>query len=119
VSANAPILQGATNGTISPQGLEQAGGSIVVNGVNTAGTVRGNNLANAEAMANVIANFIEILGIGGGSCILIGCLVRGKSALNGGKTMLILAVAAIAIGVAAPIFLNWFLSELHHTCIFD
>lgn len=115
VSANAPILQGASNGSIGPQGSE----SIIVNGVNTAGTVRGNNLANAEAMANVIANFIEILGIGGGSCILIGCLVRGKSALNGGKTILILAVIAIAIGVAAPVCLNWFLSELHHACIFD
>ena len=119
VPGNAPILQGATNATIAPQGLEQAGGSIVVNGVNTAGTVRVSNSEKVESLANLIANFIEILGIGGGCCILISCLVRGKSALNGGKTILILAVVAIAIGVAAPMCLNWFLSELHHACMFD
>ena len=34
-----PTLQGATNGTISPQGAE----ATVVQGVNTAGTVRVNN----------------------------------------------------------------------------
>src|SRR5687768_6678702 len=40
------MLQGATNGTIGPQ----QGDATVVQGVNTAGTVRVNNLANLEAM---------------------------------------------------------------------
>lgn len=44
-----PILQGATNGTIAPQG----GDATVVQGVNTAGTVRVNNLANLAACGNL------------------------------------------------------------------
>src|SRR5262245_41679158 len=42
----APQLQGATNGTIGPQGQD----ATVISGVNTAGTVRVNNLANLEAL---------------------------------------------------------------------
>ena len=34
-----------------------------VKGVNTAGTVRVNNLANLEALLNIMANGIEVLGI--------------------------------------------------------
>jgi hypothetical protein len=110
-----PTLQGATNGTIGPQGDN----AIVVNGVNTAGTVRVNYLADLEAQANLIANAIEILGIGWGTCTLVICLMRGKTALQGSRTKLIAAVIAIAIGLAAPMGLNWFLTELHHTCIFN
>ena len=49
--ANSPQLQGATNGTIAPQGQD----ATVIQGVNTAGTVRVNNLANLEALLNIIA----------------------------------------------------------------
>ncbi len=64
----APVLQGATNGTIGPQG----GDATYVTGLNTAGTVRVNNLANLEALLNIIANGMEILGIawGGPSMIM-------------------------------------------------
>ncbi len=55
----APALQGATNGTIGPQGAD----ATYVTGLNTAGTVRVNNLANLEALLNIIANGMEILGI--------------------------------------------------------
>ena len=58
----APMLQGATNGTIAPQGAD----ATVIQGVNTAGTVRVNNLANLEALLNIIANGMEILGIAWG-----------------------------------------------------
>src|SRR5215213_3717282 len=54
-STAAPQLQGATNGTIGPQG----GDATVIQGVNTAGTVRVNNLANLEALLNIIANGME------------------------------------------------------------
>jgi Ca-activated chloride channel family protein len=57
----APMLQGATNGTIGPQGGGAmygaagmtAGDATTVVGVNTAGTVRVNNLANLEAAARL------------------------------------------------------------------
>src|SRR5690349_17492358 len=42
----APKLQGATHGTIGPQGAD----ATYITGVNTAGTVRVNNLANLEAL---------------------------------------------------------------------
>ncbi len=57
--AAAPMLQGATNGTIGPQGAD----ATVIQGVNTAGTVRVNNLANLEALLNIISNLLESVGI--------------------------------------------------------
>ncbi len=64
----APLLQGATNGTIGPQGGDatsivlqgatiggigpQGGDATSIAGVNTAGTVRVNNLANLEWLLN-------------------------------------------------------------------
>ena len=69
----APNLQGATNGTIGPQGTD----ATVITGVNTAGTVRVNNLANLEALLNIIANGMEILGIAwGGPTMIMGFRVR-------------------------------------------
>lgn len=56
---SAPGLQCATNGTVGPQGAD----ATVIMGVNTAGTIRVNNLANLEALLNIIANGMEILGI--------------------------------------------------------
>ncbi len=58
----APKLQGAANGTIAPQGAD----ATYITGVNTAGTVRVNNLANLEALLNILANGMEILGIAWG-----------------------------------------------------
>src|SRR5438105_658517 len=45
-AGQAPMLQGATFGTIAPQ----AGDATVVVGLNTSGNVRVNNLANLEAL---------------------------------------------------------------------
>ncbi|HEY9785493.1 MAG TPA: hypothetical protein V6D17_08845, partial [Candidatus Obscuribacterales bacterium] len=67
--SNAPRLSGATNGTIGPQGAD----ATFITGVNTAGTVRVNNLANLEALLNIIANGMEILGIAwGGPTMIMG-----------------------------------------------
>src|SRR5262249_18507948 len=68
-TGRSPMPQGATNGTIGPQ----QGDATVVQGVNTAGTVRVNNLANLEALLNIIANGMEILGIAwGGPTMIMG-----------------------------------------------
>lgn len=82
--SSAPQLQGATNGTIGPAGSNsvqnftavqqlqgatvggigpQGSDATVIQGVNSAGTVRVNNLANLEAVLNIIANLAELLGI--------------------------------------------------------
>lgn len=55
----APLLQGATSGTIGPQPEDL--GTIMSC---TAGTVRVNNLANLEAMLNIIVNFSMAAGYG-------------------------------------------------------
>src|ERR1700722_17851568 len=65
--AHAPALQGATNGTIGPQGAD----ATYVTGVNTAGTVRVNNLANLEALLNIIGVGLEILGVILGVCLIV------------------------------------------------
>ncbi len=65
-------FQGATNGTISPQCAE----ATVVQGVSSRGTVRVNNLANLEALLNIIANGIEFLGIAWGGLTMIMCFIH-------------------------------------------
>ncbi len=113
--SSGPILQGATNGTIGPEGA----GAVVVNGVNTAGTVRVNNLANAEATANIIANAIEILGLGWGSITVLVTLMQGRSAFYTRRGRLIAAAIAIFIGVATPSVLNMFIQALQEGCQFN
>ena len=72
--SNAPGLQGATNGTIGPQGAD----ATIIDGVNTCGTVRVNNLANLEALLNFMANGTEIFCIAwGGASLVIG--LRGMA----------------------------------------
>ncbi|MCW5823021.1 MAG: hypothetical protein KIT34_09480 [Cyanobacteria bacterium TGS_CYA1] len=71
--AAAPVLQGTTNGTIGPQG------SDCTMGVNTAGTVRVNNLANLEALLNVFSLSIEAIAILWGSITIASCHARFKS----------------------------------------
>jgi hypothetical protein len=55
-----PNLQGAINGTIGPQGSD----AVVISGVNTAGTVRVNNLANLEAGLALVGNAAGPVGAG-------------------------------------------------------
>lgn len=54
---NRPVaLQGATNGTIGPQGAD----AVVIQGVNTAGTVRINQYANLQALLSMLASFTDL-----------------------------------------------------------
>src|ERR1700722_3257658 len=77
-SAQAPSLQGATNGTIGPQGND----ATFVTGVNTAGTVRVNNLANLEAFLNIASNLAELGGIFAG-VILAGSAFTANQVMLG------------------------------------
>lgn len=81
ISHRTPILQNATNGTIGPQGAV----ATVVYGINTAGTVRVNNLANLEALLNFVANFTEVILVIGGVMSLIKA-VMFKGAISKGET---------------------------------
>ena len=114
----APMLQGATNGTVGPQGSD----ATVIMGVNTAGTVRVNNLANLEALLNILANLAEVLGLAiGGVNLALGAM---------GKTMefpfkvsargrIIYGVCVAALGLMVPGMINWLVASARDANLFS
>jgi len=110
----APKLQGATNGTIGPQGVDAT--SII--GVNTAGTVRVNNLANLEALLNIIANGMEILGIAwGGPTIIMGFMHMAAGTQDAMKRVLF-GCAGVTGGLATPGTINWLVASARDANLF-
>lgn len=113
--ANAPQLQGATNGTIGPQG----GDATVIQGVNTAGTVRVNNLANLEALLNIIANGMEILGIAwGGPTMIMGFMHMAAGTQDAMKRVL-WGAAGVTGGLATPGCINWLVASARDANLFS
>ena len=114
-SGSAPMLQGATNGTIGPQ----AGDATVVQGVNTAGTVRVNNLANLEALLNIIANGMEILGIAwGGPTMIMGFMHMAAGTQDAMKRVL-WGAAGVTGGLATPGCINWLVASARDANLFS
>src|SRR4029453_6105515 len=118
-----PQLRGATTGTIGPA----AGDATVVMGVNTAGTVRVNNLANLEALLNIIANMLEVGAIlAGGILLLHGLFNRITVAQLMGMQVNLTPALRIAIGtglvmfgLSAPGFINWFVASARDANLFS
>jgi hypothetical protein len=111
----APQLQGATNGTIGPQ----QGDATVVSGVNTAGTVRVNNLANLEALLNIIANGMEILGIAwGGPTMIMGFMHMAAGTQDAMKKVLF-GAAGVTGGMATPGCINWLVASARDANLFS
>jgi hypothetical protein len=118
--ANAPSLIGATTGTIGPQGTD----ATYVTGVNTSGTVRVNNLANLEAMLNIICNCTEILGILGGGILIVSAICSsGKVTVLGLKLTRMQAVATGVtigiVGLATPGIVNWMVASARDANLFS
>jgi len=114
-NANAPQLQGATNGTIAPQGAD----ATVIQGVNTAGTVRVNNLANLEALLNIIANGMEILGIAwGGPTMIMGFMHMAAGSHDAMKKVLF-GAAGVTGGLATPGCINWLVASARDAALFN
>ena len=114
-NGTAPILQGATNGTIGPQG----GDASAVMGVNTAGTVRVNNLANLEALLNIIANGMEILGIAwGGPTMIMGFMHMAAGSQDAMKKVLF-GAAGVTGGLATPGCINWLVASARDANLFS
>jgi hypothetical protein len=122
-AASAPKLQGATNGTIGAP----ANDATVISGVNTAGTVRVNNLANLEAMLNIIANLAEIGSLIGGAMLILFGLSRGGTVvelmgheieLTPMKLMGIGLLVAL-IGLSVPGVINWFVASARDANLFS
>ncbi len=113
--AQAPSLQGATNGTIGPQGQD----ATFVTGVNTAGTVRVNNLANLEALLNIIANGMEILGIAwGGPTMIMGFMHMAAGTQDAMKRVLF-GAAGVTGGLATPGCINWLVASARDANLFS
>ncbi len=83
-------------------GTDQGSDSTVIAGVNTAGTVRVNNLAMLEALFNIGANGAEILCITAGISLLLVALFRKTNKLS----TAVLGLIPIAIGLATPSAVN-------------
>jgi len=112
---NAPMLQGASNATISPQGAQ----ATFVTGVNTAGTVRVNNLANLEALLNIIANGMEILGIAwGGPTMIMGFMHMAAGTQDAMKRVLF-GAAGVTGGLATPGAINWLVASARDANLFS
>jgi hypothetical protein len=113
--AFAPSLSGATNGTIGPQGAD----ATYVTGVNTAGTVRVNNLANLEALLNIIANGLEILGIAwGGPTMIMGFMYMAAGSQDAMKRVL-WGAAGVTGGLATPGAINWLVASARDANLFS
>ena len=110
-----PLLQGATNGTISPQGGE----ATVVQGVNTAGTVRVNNLANLEALLNIIANGMEILGIAWGGPTMIMGFMHVAAGSHDAMKKVLFGAAGVTGGLATPGCINWLVASARDAALFN
>jgi hypothetical protein len=114
-TAQAPSLSGATLGTIGPQGPD----ATYVTGVNTAGTVRVNNLANLEALLNIIANGMEILGIAwGGPTMIMGFMHMAAGTQDAMKRVLF-GCAGVTGGLATPGCINWLVASARDANLFS
>lgn len=116
----APNLSGATNGIIGPQGSD----AFYVTGVNTAGTVRVNNIANLEALLNIMCNGFELLCLVGGGALILRAIVLPGEVVIFGTTMSRLGAGAtgafIAVtGVATPGMVNWLIASARDANLFS
>ncbi len=122
-STESAELQGATNGTIGPEG----GDATVIMGVNTAGTVRVNNLANLEALLSIVSNLVELACVlAGVAALLHGLCYRavvhrflGVNAELTPGTRIGIGVALIAAGLMLPSMVNWFVTSARDANLFS
>ena len=112
---NSPLLQGATNGTIGPQGDD----ATAILGVNTAGTVRVNNLANLEALLNIIANGMEILGIAWGGPTMIMGFMHMAAGTHDAMKRVLFGAAGVTGGLATPGAINWLVASARDANLFS
>lgn len=129
-SESAPQLAGATNSTIGPAessiSVAQGVDATFVTGVNTAGTVRVNNLANLEALLNIIANLFELVGVFFGLSLIVQTfLFREATArwfgLKGVAAPWMIAIGLMMVvgGLAVPGMINWFVASARDANLFS
>ena len=116
--ASAPMLQGATSGILVPQSED----TTVIYGLNTAGTVRVNNLANLEAFLNIMANCAECFGIAlGGFNIFMGARNKAMSFPFplGPRGRILLGMLIALVGLTIPGSIQWLTASARDANLFD
>lgn len=114
-TGSAPTLAGATSGTIGPQGTN----ATYVSGLNTAGTVRVNNLANMEALLNIMSNGTEVLGIAWGGPTLIMAFMELSAGGQAAPKKIIGGLSGIVGALAAPGWDNWLVACARDANLFN
>jgi hypothetical protein len=118
-----PLLQGASNGTVGSLGSDPT----IVLGLNTAGTVRVNNLANLESLLNITANLTEVLVLGMAIYhFVMGALGKRLEMLLpfcpirlSPKLRLLFALALGVCALSVPGVINWLLASSRDANLFD
>ncbi len=111
----ARVLFGTGSGTIAPQATEAS----AVAGVNTAAAFRVNSLSNLEALLNIVANGMQILGIAwGGPTMIMGFMQMAAGSPDSSKKVLG-GVAGVACGLAAPACINWLVASAQESALFS
>lgn len=114
----APQLQGATNGTIGPVGSD----ATVISGVNTAGTVRVNYLANLESLLYPIVDLGKLLGLTLAAVLCTIAIVGNGLKLNLTLSKRNALVAAVILAVAAtslPFAFQYFVQTARDANLFS
>ncbi len=106
-SQAASVMQGGTNGTVGPQGKN----ATVIPGVNTSGTIRVQNLSNLEALTNIIANGVIILGIAWGGPTMIMGFYHMSAGTQDGLKRVIWGACSVTGGMATPGAINWLVAS--------
>lgn len=117
-SSPAPMLQGATNGTIGPSGSD----AVIISGVNTTGTVRVNNLANLEALLNIGSNAIEIIGLALGTINVVFGFMNRSAVFPFSMSPKVRIAFGLIIGVLAisePGWVNWLVASARDANLFS
>lgn len=94
-------------------------GATFVTGLNTAGTVRVNNLSNLEALLNVMANGSLILGLAWAGPVLMmrfWSLSSGEDQAAVGKVKM--AIACVLATMATPAVINWLVASGRDAFVF-
>ncbi len=100
----------------------------VITGINTAGTVRVNNLANLEALLNLLANGMELLGLGYGLVQIVCAVLKRPLKGNclglfhyeyGPVSRFLIGFGCILGGLATPGMISWLIASARDANLFS
>jgi hypothetical protein len=94
-------------------------GATFVTGLNTAGTVRVFNLANLEALLNVMANGAMVLGLAwAGPVLMMRFWALSSGEDQGSVPKLKMAIACVVATMATPAVINWLVASGRDAFVF-